>query len=315
MFLYNLNCAEGEEMLMDLEMRTLFRQSPSKKQIETPIETDPSRSVFIKERLKILFEAPTFERLMALVKESGLGYETFKCLWLKYPGQQIRYHQRLAAMKEICQFIAGEADMQKPNRLLGLTEYEGRWLFGELDPNENSWVSHENKPYSYSFSLNVRTSRAIANVAVGHDRSKKIIDPCCGVGTVVLEVLTIGGNMRGNELNPKVAEKARLNLKAFGYENVIETGDIQDIEESFDTAIVDLPYGHFNTISPKIQQMIISEAGRIAKRVILVTQVDMPAQLEAAGLKMIEQCQVRKSSFTRYITICESGHMPIKQEV
>ena len=51
-------------------------------------------------------------------------------------------------------------------------------FFGTLEPNSNEWVLHENKPHSYSFSLSVRVSRAIANLAVGRDFSKRIIDPC-----------------------------------------------------------------------------------------------------------------------------------------
>lgn len=304
-YLYNLNCAKGEEQLFDLEIRALFGQSPKKKQLESDLRVSAHRSVFIKERLEILFEAETFEGLVEPTKNAGLNFETFKCLWLKYPNQSFAYRERLAAMKELCQHIGGEADMVGPKQLLGLTEYEGRWLFGKLAPNENSWVTHENKPHSYSFSLSVRVSRAIANIAVGHDTSKKIIDPCCGVGTVVLETLAVGGNMVGNELNPRVAEKARENIKHFGYEPQISTGDIQDIKETYDTAIIDLPYGHFNPISPEVQQMILNEAGRIAPNLILVTHVDMERELQLAGFKVKEQCPVRKANFIRYITLCE----------
>ena len=303
-YLYNLNHAEGEEQLFEWEIRTLFGTSPKKKQLTSPLEISPHRSVFIKERLTINYEAASFEALVELVKNQPLTFETFKCLWVKYPNQSLPYRSRLAVMKEICHYIGGEADMTAPKQLLGLTEYEGRWLFGELLPNENSWVSHENKPHSYSNSLSVRVSRALANIVVGHDYSKKIVDPCCGVGTVVLEVLTVGGNIVGNELNPLIAEKARENLVAYGYEPVIKTGDIQDLQGSFDTAIIDLPYGHFNPISPEDQQMIIKEAGRLAKNLFLVTQVDMKQEIEAAGFLAKEQCRVKKANFTRFITLC-----------
>jgi len=307
-YLYNLNCAPGEEQLFDWEMEVLFGQSAGvKKQIISPLKINPKRSVFIKDRLELRYEAGQFEGLVEQVKTAGMAYTTFKCLWLKYPGQSFEYKKRLAAMKELCQYIGGDADMTAPDQLLGLTEYEGRWYFGELLPNENSWVSHENKLHSYSFSLSVRVSRAIANIIVGHDFEKKVIDPCCGVGTVVLEVLTVGGNVVGNELNPLVAEKARENLGTFGYENVILTGDIQDIKESYDTAIIDLPYGHFNPITPETQQMIVNEAGRIANNLVLVTQVDMSKELAIAGFKPIRQCQAQKANFTRFITLCEKS--------
>lgn len=304
-YLYNLNHAEGEEQLYAWEIRTLFGQTPTKKQLESPIKISPHRSVFIKERLAIQYEAQSFSELLEAVKNNPLTFETFKCLWLKYPNQELGYRDRLAAMRELCHYIGGEADMTHPKSLLGLTQYEGRWLFGELVPNENSWVSHENKPHSYSNSLSVRVSRAIANIAVGTNPDTTIVDPCCGVGTVVLEVLTVGGNIVGNELNPLVAEKARQNIAAFGYEANIKTGDIQDLEGRFDLAIIDLPYGHFNPISPEIQQMIIREAGRLAKELLLVTQEDMTQDIEQAGFEIKERCQVRKAHFIRYLTLCE----------
>ena len=120
----------------------------------------------------------------------------------------------------------------------------------------------------------------------------------------MLEVLTIGGTIVGNELNPKVAFKAEENLKHYGYENVVQVGDIQDIQEHYDLAIIDLPYGHFNPIAPEIQQMIMNEARRIADELIIVTQVKMEEQLKVAGFEMIDQCEVVKGKFVRYITRC-----------
>jgi len=303
-FLYNLNHAPGESELFDWEIRTLFGALPAK-QLQTTVDVDPCRSVFIKERLTIWFEAEDISSLVESVKNSALNFERFKCLWLKYPNQSLPYQERLAAMKELCHYIAGEADMQNPKTLLGLTEYEGRWLFGALEPNDNSWVNHENKPHSYSNSLSVRMSRALANIAVGHDYEKSIVDPCCGVGTVVLEVLTVGGKIVGNELNPLVAEKARLNLAHYGRQATIHTGDIQDLKGRFDLVIIDLPYGHFNEISPETQQMIINEAARLAPKLLLVTQVQMDEQISKAGFRVVEQCQVKKANFVRYVTLCE----------
>jgi len=304
-YLYVINYAEGEKMLCELELKYLFNQQLTQKWLISDLKINPSRSVFIKERLTILYEAVTFEALYEQVKEQPLSFDTFKILYLRFPNQTLEYHQRLKRLKEIGFLIGGEAAMVKPKQLLGLTELDGKWFFGLLKPNSNTWVTHENKPYSYSFSLGVRLSRAIANIAVGHDLGKKIIDPCCGVGTVILEVLTIGGDIVGNELNDRVSWKAQENLKHYGYTPLITTGDIKEVEGEYDTAIIDLPYGHFNPIAPEVQQMIIAEARRLSKELILVTQVDMSHEIVEAGFKVVEQCQINKGKFVRYLTICE----------
>ncbi len=303
-YLYVINYAEGEESLCKLEMKVLFGEDLTDKYLFSPIDIDPSRSVFIKERLTILYRQQTYEGLYEQVKENPLSYETFKCLFLRFKGQTLEYKERLERLKQIGFLIGGEAKMYEPKQLLGLTELNGEWFFGTLEPNSNEWVNHENKPHSYSFSLSVRVSRAVANLAVGRDFSKRIIDPCCGAGTVVLEVLTVGGTIVGNELNPKVAWKAEENLKHYGYENVIQVGDIQNINDHYDLAIIDLPYGHFNPIAPEVQQMIMNEARRIADELIIVTQVKMEEQLKLAGFEIINQCEAVKGKFVRYITLC-----------
>ena len=303
-YLYVINYAEGEESLCRLEMKILLNQSFEDKWILSDIEIDPSRSVFIKERLTIYYQADSFESLHEMVLKQPMSFETFKLLFMRFKDQSLEYKERLKRLYAIGSLIGGEADMYEPKQLLGLTESNGKWYFGTLEPNCNEWVKHENKPHSYSFSLSVRVSRSVANLAVGHQFDKKIIDPCCGAGTVVLEVLTVGGNIIGNELNPKVAWKAEENLKHYGYENVIQIGDIQEIKTHYDTAIIDLPYGHFNPISPEIQQMIIENARRIADELIIVTQVKMDEQLKAAGFEVIEQCEAVKGKFVRYITMC-----------
>lgn len=303
-YLYVINYAEGEESLCNLEMKVLFNQTLSDKWLWSEQAVDPSRSVFIKERLTVYYQASSFEALYELVKEQPLSFETFKILFLRFKEQTLSYHERLQHLYGIGSLIGGEADMYEPKQLLGLTQWNGEWLFGTLEPNNNEWVLHENKPHSYSFSLSVRVSRAVANIAVGHDWTKRIIDPCCGAGTVVLEVLTVGGQILGNELNPKVAFKAEENLKHYGYENVIQVGDIQDIHDHYDVAILDLPYGHFNPISPEVQRMIIENARRIADELVIVTQVKMDDILVGAGFEIVDQCEAIKGKFVRYITIC-----------
>lgn len=303
-YLYVINYAEGEESLCQLEMKVLFNQPLVDKWLWSDIAVDPSRSVFIKERLTVYYQANSFEDLYESVKNQPLSYETFKILFLKFKNHELSYKERLERLYGVGSLIGGEADMYEPKQLLGLTELNGQWLFGILEQNCNEWVTHENKPHSYSFSLSVRVSRAVANIAVGHDVTKRIIDPCCGAGTVVLEVLTIGGQIVGNELNPKVAWKAEENLKYYGYENIIQIGDIQDIQEHYDVAILDLPYGHFNPIAPEIQRMIIENARRIADHLVIVTQINMDDILRSVGFEVVDQCKAVKGKFVRYITVC-----------
>ena len=53
-YLYVINYAEGEESLCKLEMKVLFGEDLTDKYLFSKVDIDPSRSVFIKERLTIL---------------------------------------------------------------------------------------------------------------------------------------------------------------------------------------------------------------------------------------------------------------------
>ncbi len=305
-YLYFINHAEGEEALCNLEFKTIFGQTHENKLLRTSIDFGVSRSVFVKQRLTILAEDESFETLIENVKAANLDFESYKILYLKLPHHTLSYQDRLKYLSDIGAHIKGPADMYEPKQLLGLSEVNGVWLFGVLELNDNEWSRHENKPYSYSFSCNVRTARTLANLAVLHDTNASVIDPCCGIGTVVLELLTIGVKATGNELNDKVAYKAGENLKHYGYETTITVGDIQEVQGSYDAVIIDLPYGHFAPIDPEIQKMIMREARRLGRRLIILTQVIMNDWLEEAGFKVIDQCQVNKQRFVRYVTICEA---------
>ena len=100
-YLYVINYAEGEESLCKLEMKVLFGEDLTDKYLFSKVDIDPSRSVFIKERLTILYRHETYEGLYEQVKENPLSYETFKCLFLRFKGQTIDYKERLERLKKL----------------------------------------------------------------------------------------------------------------------------------------------------------------------------------------------------------------------
>jgi tRNA G10 N-methylase Trm11 len=153
-------------------------------------------------------------------------------------------------------------------------------------------------------------AKVLINVASKGDSSKQLIDTCCGVGTVLLEGIFAGYNICGWEINPKVAELARLNLDHYQYDAKIVTGDMKDIKEHYDVVIVDLPYNNFSHFDEEKQWDIIRHAKQIANRMILVTSTDIKEKLYAEKLEIIDYCRAEKTikgDFARYIWICENG--------
>ena len=92
-------------------------------------------------------------------------------------------------------------------------------------------------------------TRAVVNIASIGKLETKVIDPCCGVGTTIVEGLSMGYDISGCEINTKIAEDANENLKYYNLETKVVNKDMHEIEEYYDASIIDIPYGLFSVIT------------------------------------------------------------------
>ncbi|OOM77478.1 RsmD family RNA methyltransferase [Clostridium sp. BL-8] len=294
-----------EEELCKLEMRCLFGKTPSEKYLFSDSYINISRSPFIKEMISIIYEEDSLDQILKNIIEDKLAYDDFKVCYVKLENGDIEYKERLNSLNKIGFVITGEPEMHNPKIILGITKICGKWIFGKYEKNDYEWHIHDKKPYSYSNSLGLRVARALVNIAVQNNLDCKLIDPCCGVGTVVIEALSMGINVVGCELNKSIAENAQRNLKFFGYENVVTNGDMNNIEKQYDVSIIDLPYGLFTPTTIEEQTSLIKSARRISKKLVIVTFENMDKEIIEAGFNIVDRSYVCKGKFKRYITICE----------
>lgn len=304
-YFYSINYPVFEEDLCKMEMKYLFDKVPSEKYLFSDYYVEPSRSPFIKDMISIIYEEDSLEQIVQNIIKDKLSYDDFKVCYIKLENGDVDYKERLRSLREIGFVIIGQSEMHNPKVILGVTKVKGRWIFGEYERNDYEWHIHDKKPYSYSNSLSLRVSRALVNIAVKNDLRCKLIDPCCGIGTVVIEALSMGINVKGYEINESIAENAQKNLEFFGYENVITSGDMHNIEEKYDVAIIDLPYGVFTPTTLEEQTALMKTARRIANKLIIVTFEDMDKYIIEAGFNILNKCYVCKGKFKRYINICE----------
>jgi len=302
---YTINYSKFQADLCKLEMSSLFNHTRDEKYFFSDRSIKPSRSPFIKERLTIIFEGDTLDSLIEQVIESKFSADNFKVIYQQLDDGDEHYQERLRSGRVLGTAIHGKADIRNPQVTFGVTRVNGKWFFGEYEKNDYSWHQHDKKPHTYSSSLNFRVARALVNIAVGPDTTQTLIDPCCGVGTVVIEALSMGINAKGYEINAPVAANAKQNLSFFGYPDVITEGDMHVIEGHFDVAIIDIPYGLYQLITAGQQLEIIKTARRISNRLILVTFENMDQMIREAGFKLIEKAMVSKGQMFRYVNVCE----------
>ncbi len=307
-FIYTFACSDDERSLCSLEMRSLFGVDTESLIIKNDISIDPSRSPFIKEQIEIMYEGDTMNDILKQVEDIVLKDSTFKVIFVKIndlsSADKISYGDRRIIERDLGMHIEGEADVHNPDYVFGIVTLGGRWYFGKYRLNDAVWFLHMKKPRNYSIALGTRLARAAANIAVPKPLGVKAIDPCCGIGTVLVEALSMGIDIVGRDYNPQIVQGARANIAHFGYVGEVTYGDIADVSEMYDVAIIDMPYNLFSTTTPEEQLSLLQHTRRFASKVVIITIETIDDMIQEAGFTIIDRCVAKKRSFSRQVIVC-----------
>ena len=306
-YIYTYAYSPEEQSLCKLEMRSFFSFDTDKNLLKSDRKIEPSRSPFMKGRLDVLCEGESIEDIVEWVKEIPEMESSFKVIYLKIndlqPEAKIDYQGQREIERKIGWEIQGQADVHHPERLYGVVAFEGRWHFGEYVIPEPVWFHHVKKPREYSTALSTRVARAVCNIAVPNPEGKKVIDPCCGIGTVLVEALSMGIHIEGRDINPIAVDGSKENIAYFGLSGAVAVGPIAEITEYYDAAIIDLPYNVATTATPEDQLSILQEARRISEKTVIVTVETNDEMIREAGFEIVDRCVAKKANFIRQIII------------
>lgn len=301
LYVYNFY-PQYEASMALLEFENLFH-APYEKYHFSDENIPVEKSVFVKEKLTIFHQSTSLDELIASIEKDHLYYDNFKVVYYKNDLTHYDYRTSLKEASRISEVIDGETSLTSPDEELAFTYIEGTYYFGLLERNKN-WNRYEVKPYSYSHSLPLKVAHCALNLGV-QEKSDTIIDPCCGVGTVVLEGLGMGLNIVGSDINRYVSYKGRQNIAHFGFDPMrITKRDIHEIKEHYDVCILDVPYGVYAPFTIEEQIDLIHEAYRIAQRLVVITHVRLDEAITQMGFTIVSQCTYKKGQFERFITLC-----------
>lgn len=302
-YIYTYAGYEDERFLRALEMRSLFESESQTSILESSVKIDPSRSPFIKERIALIFEGESYHELLEKVATLQIG-ETFKVMYVKNGSVDETFEKRRAIEREIGLQIKGVGDLRQPKRLFGVMNINGRWIFGDYVKSESVWYQHQQKPHNYSTALSTRVARAVVNIAIPDPTGIKAIDPCCGIGTVLVEALSMGIDIEGSDNNPVILAGTRENITHFGFSCDVKFEDMRSITQHYDVAIIDLPYNLCSVISPEEQlEMLISARG-FSDKVVVVTVEPIDEILLKAGFVIVDRAVAKKGVFIREVIVC-----------
>lgn len=304
-YLYSINNNVLANELCKYEMECIFNDYDE--YIFSDINVSSNKSVFIKEKMNILFSSNTFEGIVEQIKETQVRYETFKMTFMRISDDGMHHADYLANIIELANSINGEGDLKTPEYLLAIAKINNVWYFGHYEKNDYAWKINNQKPFSYSNAMSADLSRSIINIATCNDNGTKIIDPCCGVGTVIIDGLMQGVNIEGVEINDQIGLKAQKNLGYMELDQVIIIGDMHDITKYYDVSILDIPYGIMSITDTTLQQDLINGCFKISDKLVLVSSENLNHMIEMSGYNIIKEIAIKKhnnAKFSRYVTVC-----------
>ncbi|WP_226671573.1 TRM11 family SAM-dependent methyltransferase [Metabacillus litoralis] len=304
-YIYTYAFHEDEKSLCQLEMRSLFGYDSQTTFLKSSRRMNPSRSPFIKERIEVLYKSESLDGLIQLVEGLEIGEETFKVICLENHSNKLGFKERRFIERKVGLQLKGKVDLLAPQKQFAIMEVDGEWMFGKYTKSDSVWLHHQNKPQNYSTALSTRLARAVVNIAVPSIDEVTVIDPCCGIGTVLIEALSMNINIVGSDRNPLVTTGARENIAFFGFEGEVILRDIRQIKDSYDVAIIDMPYNLCSVLPSEEKLDMLKSARRIAKKVVVITIEPIDSILQKAGFNISDRCVAKKGTFIREVIVCK----------
>jgi len=144
-YLYIFSWQRDEYDFSRLEMRAFFGRDVADNVLVSPVKIEPSRSPFMRERIDILFSAPSIEEIAEQAAKLDLGEKTFKITSFNNTDYSVQPHfsrkERGAQLVTVGMAISAEADMKNADIEYGLVYNGEQYYFGEVVHGEAEQIN------------------------------------------------------------------------------------------------------------------------------------------------------------------------------
>ena len=276
-----------------------------------PLGVDVSRAAYVRLCGQQLAAAVDWPQLHAAIARLELRCERYRIEVVR-PAPKVP----VAAAdleKAIADLITGRPDLRHPHVQFAVIAAPGDWRFGQvISQSQQRWRRQARRPYHFSHALPAPMARALVNMVAAPGDT--LVDPCCGLGTVVAEALADGVRALGMEINPALAQQAAANLAALGLPGNIVVGDARTCRGHFDAAVIDFPYGHSTRVAPELYADILLNLRPQVQRMALVFGTDQHRLLGELGLTVCQEARVTKGRLVRhiYVVSTKEGQSPAR---
>ena len=261
---------------------------------------DVSRGAYLTSCSEIRFETSSLTELCAHIKSIGLHADEFRVSVVKKP-RNLKLNA-MALARDIGSAIGGRANLSAPKvTFLTVVTNEKMWFGRLLSESQRVWLAHNQRPYVTSSSLPARLAHVLVNLVASP--GERLLDPCCGTGTIVLAAAQSGMAAVGYDLNPRMVGATTKNLQHFGLSADISLADARQIGGQFDAVATDLPYG-INLVKDTAEEReILSNLQGLAPKAAFIALRDLRGLLTDLGYRIEQVLPVPKLSIVRRIFI------------
>ena len=145
-------------------------------------------------------------------------------------------------------------DLEHPDIIIRLNICMDRWYVGrKIAEISRSAFEHRrvhHRPFFSPISLHPKLARGLVNLS-RIKAGKKLLDPFCGTGGILIEAGMVGAYVFGNDIEDKMIEGCMNTLHHFGIQNFrLMVGDVAKVAGSVskvDAIVTDMPYGKSTT--------------------------------------------------------------------
>jgi tRNA G10 N-methylase Trm11 len=254
--------------------------------------------------MEILFEAGSIADICAQIQSAELYAEDFRVSALRLPRNLPVDTMKIA--HTVGGVIGGKARLTRPCvTFLTVVTSEKIWLGRLLSESDGGWVAHQKRPYTTSSSLPTRLARTMVNLIASP--TDRLVDPCCGTGTIVLEAAQMGMEVVGYDINPNMVKGTQANLAHYGLKAKVCLGDARQICGTFDAVATDLPYGIMLAGDASRDQEILRNIRHIAPKAAFVDIRELGGELIDLGYNVKQIVDAPKQRILRRIFIADTN--------
>lgn len=267
-----------------------------------PVAVDVTGAAYVRFCAETVAEGTDLESLAAATAAAAPACEGFNLhVWRPAPRATER---PMDIILRLANALPGRPNLDHPRVRLAVVAQTGRWRLGRVISAANGDWRRWKPPVDFSAALPPQMARALVNLVAAPGDT--LLDPCCGVGTVVAQAAQRGVRAVGVELSKKLAGRAAECVYRDHGGVLILAGDGRHLGGCFDAAVVDLPYGRSSLVSPGLYQDLLGNLSGLVRRAAIVAAWSLHDLLPATGFRLLRMARARSGGLIRHVHLAVS---------